>query len=705
MFGRKAFTNALTAELSQSPPVGKVLSHHLLAETVSHDAPAFLDYLKANNFANLHTLIEFAFTDTHKGETDPQYKFFQVNRNASNILCSQSRGIRGVICEDGTAFDMMWNFFNDQKYKEWTTNPVFAGHYQRVFENLARANQEKLKSAIRDLKKLIQFLVDNIQCMAYSILLTTIMTDFNWLIDRKEVVSMILAGAAAMALRSDDINTHLRQAEMTQRTVNGKESATFASDAMRKKLEATQPVTFKGERLPVPMYFLTDASESNFRAMRVRGKCEFQDVKKSVQQKYSCKDAAPELSPDALELAQLKVYMLLLAIREASYYDDEVYKALQNETCVECLFVCGVFCDENSCAAVQAFRLLDTVINGTVRDEYAYRQLIQNGKHFDYEFDSPTLDIPKMRDAHSTDSGPEWLSQMTERFSKCIEFSRYVTSQIIAAFPLFWDRPVADSQKLPAADVTWELLEPTDDIPKGELTVTEIHETIHERSRTPLEMYSFALLGDPPMSDSLNQQIMAILRRYSCWARKRRNEHYQLLIDGKETWVDYQTECFKQYLTFFNFLRAPFSKALGPLQPDRDEEVMKRKAEEVNLSIAPSYIREEPPREGKEQPSFSGKARCAINGFIYDFVDFWVGKDDNEFNFVLDDLGNDLGMIEFEGKVTADDTLLMKGYFPIHDFLERAFHNYETGPSSEKPQNFPPNYEPDLGEKSARELD
>ena len=74
---------------------------------------------------------------------------------------------------------MMWNFVSDPQYEKWATNPVFAGHYQRVFENLARINKDKLKTTIgANTGKFIQFLVDHIDCLAYSLLLTTIIVNF-----------------------------------------------------------------------------------------------------------------------------------------------------------------------------------------------------------------------------------------------------------------------------------------------------------------------------------------------------------------------------------------------------------------------------------------------------------------------------------------------------------------------------------------------
>ena len=699
MFRRPEFENALTAKLKAgNMPVVDLLCDLELSETVRRDSSHLINYLKRDNYQNLHEVIEFALTTKHNQKVDAKYKFYQVNRNASMLLATPGTAMRALLKEDQTCFEMMWRFVTDPEYESYAKDPVFAGHYTRLFEAFARLNRNEMTRFIQDPKKVVQFFIDNINCLAYSLLLGTIISDFDWFLDRNTVVKMTLNKAVHHALDIDEILRKLMvDTGYTTTQQQTEKQLCRSSEDMTQKLSEYQPLNAAGERFPVPHYRQSVPGERSFRTMRIRRSQQFKNVKTRIVEKYGYH--APDDSTkteEALSDAQMKAYCLLMAIQEASHVDEEIYTSLQNEDAVESLFVCGVFSDENSMVSVQAFRLLNTVVHAIVRDAYSFRKLIEKGLILEYDADDYRLPIEKISDE-------EYVKKLTKEFAQCIEFSPVATLQIIAAFPMFWDAEnvnqhlQTDWRDIEPVTVTWtpisvEEVQDPDLIPDqskfDERTDVDIVYKCGRRAKTPLELYSFALLGDPELSDFLSQAIMSALQRFaeSC-SKIERQKALKEVRDGKLSWMEYQKRCFRQYTKFFDFVRVKF--AIGD-------------SKEVDLTDAPRFIQcRQWTGEKNPLPSqVTERARTTVNGFVYRFLEFWSEE------MRLDDLGDDddpsLGFIDFDGKPMLDNKKMVS-YLEWKYWFESQPHKLCAKESPESVTIEKLNDEPALGEKSARE--
>lgn len=695
MFRRPEFENALTAKLKTgNMPVVDLLCDLELSETVRRDSAHLINYLKRDNYQNLHELIEFALTKKHNEKVDPKYKFYQVNRNAATLLTTPGTALRALLKEDRTCFEMMWLFVTDPQYEEYARDPVFAGHYTRLFEAFARLNRNELTQAIPKPETVVQFFIDHIDCLAYSLLLGTVISDFNWLLDRSTVVQMTLNKAVHHALDIDEILRNLMEDTRYTTTQKQIETQQYRISAdLAKTLSEYQPLNAAGERFPVPRYRQCVPGERSFRTMRIRQSPQFMKVKTRIVEKYGYH--APDehaKTEDELSDAQMKAYCLLMAIQEASHVDEEIYTSLQNESAVESLLVCGVFSDENSMVSVQAFRLLQTAVHAVVRDAYSFRNLIEKGLELEYDAGDYCLPIKKISDE-------PYVKTLTEEFAQCIDFSPVATLQIIAAFPMFWNMKnvnqhlQTDWRDIDPVRVTWAPLEPMDPVPDQskfkERTDIEFVYECEKRAKTPLELYSFALIGDPELSDFLNQAIMSALQRFADDCKAKREKAFEEVKSGDRSWMEYQKMCFEQYKQFFDFVRVKF--AIG------DEE------SEVDLTAASRFIQCRQWSSGdKSRPLpevAKERARTTVNGFVYKFLEFWCEER-------LDYLGNDedpMGFIEFDGQPVPDNEC-QTNYMDWQHYFESQGHNLGVPERAEGVIIKKLNDEPELGDKSAREL-
>ncbi|OHT05667.1 hypothetical protein TRFO_05788 [Tritrichomonas foetus] len=192
----KEFSNNLTNLLETNPSVETVLFHDLLSTTVRNEALKFLNFFfvpeemvkDEPNLPNLDRLIDLALNPLAEVQNPPDTdnKIKQINRNASNVLASPGKKFRDLSVRDKKkrVFRKLRGFIFDDNINK---DIMFAGHFQRIFENFLRAyDQEFLPKSQENgydddftLEKLVDFLIDNIEITPYKELLSHLVSEFS----------------------------------------------------------------------------------------------------------------------------------------------------------------------------------------------------------------------------------------------------------------------------------------------------------------------------------------------------------------------------------------------------------------------------------------------------------------------------------------------------------------------------------------------
>jgi hypothetical protein len=202
---------------------------------------------------------------------------------------------------------------------------------------------------------------------------------------------------------------------------------------------------------------------------------------------------------------------------------------LQNEFTVTCLLICGTYADPVSPVSHKAFKLLMMILA---------------------DQDPPLY--------------PRWGSLLDE-FAAIFVFTDNMTTQMVAAFPIFWNRRTvedpSDTNAYPAVKV---LILPFGERPKKKKTDVakwpknkkpEAVKWQKAPNKTPLEFYSKALLHEPPVSDVLLRSILDVLQQYeeSC------NAIRTVVPTGRTEWLAWQKQLVERDCVFFYFLVNRFS--------------------------------------------------------------------------------------------------------------------------------------------------
>ena len=109
---------------------------------------------------NLHILIDMALSsDLNTPEMNEKYRIFQLNRNAANIFSGTGQAITRAVIEDEYALQKICSFWLPENQK-FNRDPGFAGHFQKIFEVLARKNTDWLEGF--DMPKFLSFLCENV---------------------------------------------------------------------------------------------------------------------------------------------------------------------------------------------------------------------------------------------------------------------------------------------------------------------------------------------------------------------------------------------------------------------------------------------------------------------------------------------------------------------------------------------------------------
>jgi hypothetical protein len=222
-----------------------------------------------------------------------------------------------------------------------------------------------------------------------------------------------------------------------------------------------------------------------------------------------------EVSDDAEMQAFLLLTVLWVAISEFSQVVNHMRSGPSglDLRVMESLFLCGLLGGGASMVSSQAFRVLDSIINGV-----------------------PT-DAPSIAEN-------EEVQVMIHKFADCFRFSEQLTPQMVAAFPLFWNHRYRDLTSGGSPEVVIEL-------PDGPFRREG------QSGLTPLEFYGDFLFDEPTVSDGFCNRILNVLTKIANRGNQLRNredpETKRLVRDDVKR---YQHTVIEADLPFFDFLQA-----------------------------------------------------------------------------------------------------------------------------------------------------
>jgi hypothetical protein len=605
----------------QVPSVEGLLSDPDFLTVARTDPPALATFLSApdpyrnptsdfptradrDNGPRLHTLVEWALSDLWNTDTNiATFKLYQINKNAATFLSSTGRRVGALVSKSQYAHAFVRNFIHTSV----SLNPMFAGHFQRIVEAFLRSDIAQLDNPVF-MDPFIVFAIENINVLAYQQLMCHIVVDIPVALDQvggtSRIIQSILRGAAHRAFIVEQTR-HIDARPIESTTV-------------------TQTVA-KKFRPPVNSHCVEFAEYTGV-PHRITGKF----ISPSAPG-YSDRLAARRLKigfPDDLgesfEMAQLKAYLLVNSIATMAAEDSGMLLDLQTPEnrlpFLELLLTIGVYSDPYSMVAKCAFRLADWIVNG-----------LPEGDDTD---DNDTADKTPPSSYFEDD-----IQNLLNDFAQDFNFSKDVTAQMIAAFPLFWNYRYAD-----LADP--DLTEPPDypDVelmlcaPDGDPDEAPVENFRRAPGLTPLELYGQFMLSEPPMNDGLNREIKAVFKRLQAEIKK---------IDERQG-VD-PTELLRlstsRSLIFYEFLRTKFvyQNATGSFQTDME------------------VLRDSIPLIGIHSYYLTHAHRAPLNGAILWLMKFLINTSIFG-SFELSDLAATSFLSEESSPLVLEYTDLMEGF-------------------------------------------
>lgn len=510
MFRRKEFTNELTEELDRNPNMSVIdlLKHPLMPAVVAAQAQKFLDYLERpdeNGRPHMYDLIDMALSKKYAKECK-QYRQWQLHHNASNIFASHGQEISALVCKDKDQY--LFKKLKAFHKSDVSKDPVFAGHFQRIFESAAIKDETWVDSDY--LKKLIPFLCENIDITAYQCLLVRLGVEFSHILESipeyksqplSTLVIEILKYAASCIFCVKETKEDL--ALMYKKR-----------DKVLKDRINDQPRATDGKVVPKPVS--PKSSKPVKKKQLKRGEWE-KKARKSSQK--------PER--DYSVNAYLLLSTLRMMIDECDL--ERMFAAEKEREIFEWLFCCGVYANSSSLVAHKAFEILKIVAYGLDNDEFSIAP-------------APS----KM-----------W-KEVAEEFAEEMVFSEVLTPKMVAAFPFFANHRYAelddgfDYPELQGKYLAPARTQESEKNPKVASSRGWVHRK--PKGKTPLEFYAPLLLEEPQLSDQMSNSVLMMLRLLINEANKIREE-----AKGEE-WESYQEKVREADLRVIEVFRAQFMR-------------------------------------------------------------------------------------------------------------------------------------------------
>lgn len=607
MFFRAPSKNELTELLAKEPNLSMVdlLQHNCLSSSARSENPAFLDYFRGKDPTTgeprLRMLVDWAFTRKYNTpELDRRFRIFQLNRNASSILCFPSQKLKDMLMKDGYLFEVLTNW----EHSETVSDPIFAGHFARVVERVILFDSEDLKERNFDLRKLIRFCINNVEILAYQGLLSHLALESTELF---ETIEGYGTGDQAKSKYFEDI---LREVVRLSMTIESRIAHGLGRHAeeVRKSLNWTaksrlrrnipNPMSMdKKNPVPVPSYHVAD----EFAVKSMKKQREIHGFEERTDQRRKAMGWEKNMHKKLrLESIQMKAYLLLSAIQNGIVANSDIVKILQTKEIIELLLMVCVYCDDFSMIAPTAARILKQILYGYTEEElvaplenHSAKKHDDNGMVLVYEPEFLVTGVFH----EATDYN---IDEIISEYAEDIRFHDLITPKMAALFPIFWNYRYYDLEgevttRYPDMDI--ELERPVSD-PDSK---PETYHYEQPKGKTPLELYNHLLFEEPPMSDALCHEILRVIKF----------DHNRTAVLRSPS-PDLSTEEF--YLT----QRAALRSDLGYLEFLRSKFVYDGK--EVDMSYAPDALALLPTDKFFEEAAKPW--RVAVNGHLLEFYLF-----------------------------------------------------------------------------------
>jgi hypothetical protein len=374
------------------------------------------------------------------------------------------------------------------------THPRFVGQFQRMFARFLRASSAWSQWISREqFQSILTFALGHPEVLGYEMLLQSLISDFPDAvcafldIPRVELFGQFgrLAACHARAMRE-----------------------TVAAAPLNIEFEHfenpwARPLNWK--EMPVPWSRHVFAANATCAAVR-----EKIDAKLGPFEPFV--DDGGEEEGEARAYLLLTAMAIIISESPIAVIDFRSVNGHLDLRAIEPLLVCGVVGGGRSMVSVQAFRLLDWIVNGISDTEVASIA------------DEPIV--------HA----------IVADFAECFRFSIDVTPQMVAAFPLFCGHRYADLGRGEHAAVAVELAGGRQ-FERATVTGT-----------TPLEFYGSFLCDEPPLSDGFSRAILSAAARIAQNGERLRDSENVKMLEADP--AEYQRMVIEADLPFHDFIQA-----------------------------------------------------------------------------------------------------------------------------------------------------
>ena len=612
---RSQVKNELTELLAKEPnlPMERLLQHTDLAMTARSENSAFIDYFKGTDEGTgkprIRLLIEWALTLEHNSkENIERFRIYQLNRNASNIICYPSQSLKDLIMQDGYLFEVL------MKWEEYptSTEPIFAGHFARIIERVLLFDSEDLLEKKFDLRKLITFCISHVDILAYQGLLSHLALESNELF---ETVPAYGKGEGAKTKYFEDI---LREAARLAMTLESR----VAHDKKRGNVDLRKSLTWTAKSnlrvvmhnplsmdrktvLPPPSY--SRATEASLKLMKKQR--DIPEFKERLAQRREAVGWVRNMHCQMpSEMVQARAYLLISAIQNGIIANSDILKLLQTREVAELILMVCVYCDDFSMVGPAAARLLKQLLYGYTEEESVrpldadeFEQLKPSDPGLVYEPEMLVVGMLK-ENMHDIDS-------LILDYAPDMRFDFMVTPKMAALFAIFWNCRYHDlkgevESKFPDMDIELEKPQSQPD------SSPVFYHYQQPAGKTPLELYNHLLLDEPPMSDALCHDILRVIKFDHNMTSVLRDPGPDA---SPEEFYELQRAALKSDLGYMEFLRSKFLYA----------------GREVDMSVTPDALALCPSDEFFR--TAEQKYRVALNGHAMEFYLF--NQDCQRFQF------------------------------------------------------------------------
>lgn len=668
MFKRRLFENELTRQIDNGEieTVKQLLCSPGLDKAVPNDAQQIVKFLNETdpkeNRPRKDILVDWALTTKYNDPDDLGKRYgYHVNRNAATMICGGKALLASLI--DFENPDKSYLLTSLMKFldQDISNDSRFASHWSAIAQKVLFLTNGSFKALGLDHNTVMTKCLQKIDVLAYQTFLNEVLP----LLPRSEDFEAD-SGSDSSLLQQVMLQILTRAARHVMASPVEKE--TTACAPLTKKISSSiiprqvnQPPASTGGQIPLPHYAQCPR-DSGFENPLLDN--EKYNERRQARYEELMKD---EKKAEYEDNSEMKAYLLLITVAKMFEEDESFLSVLRTPECMWHLFVCGIYGGEYSMATHWAFKILNWLING--------RQP-PTGR-----FEDESLEIVR-----PSPSELEVANALVSEFAQDCFFDRELTPRMVAAFPVFWNchcTPEIWNCEREDHKIEYFYSDSPDDLifPVTPLVTGPNQETLSTPT-TPFELYSCELVYEPPVSDSLNFEILRRIRLLEEQSRSLRS-FQNSDFEGKDfkAWIDHQKELTDKYdMVWLRFLLTKFMYT-------KDRKVNMHNVKEL-LPYVPEIN-----KDWKDLDVAFG-SRAALNGYILELCMFMIESP----MLMLKGQPTPLQLLPDTPKILdADVEAIVKRYkFLVEDFYNRA------QPITVKPQ---PREEPDFPLSSCEEAD